>query len=195
MAYNDNGIGKSGTLANLSDIMRAKVNTDIRPQIAGLTELDAEYAPKKTELDVLSAGLLDKQGNLTDAAINKIANATGKGKDPLLSRLEELSPGITDKIKILKAVEDIQNSRENKPGTYTRAAVGFGGIASGNPFLIVSAILSLPEFAVPMLRGLGYSSELISKTIKTLGIKEGLKMVNDMSSKIPIVPPTQTTNK
>lgn len=188
MVYNDSGIGKSTDLANLSSTMRGQVNADLRSQVAGLNELDSKFAPQITELKQLSQGLVDKQGNLTDAAINKIANATGKGKDPLLTRLEELSPGITDKIKILKAVEDIQNSRENKPGTYTRAAVGLGGIATGNPFLVVSAILSLPEIAVPLMRGLGYSSELISSTLKTLGISKVPNIVNNSLNLLPKEP-------
>jgi len=171
MVYNDSGIGKSTDLANLSSIMRAKVNTELRPNIPGLEQVDSAFAPQISEIKQLEKGLVDSNGNLTDSAINRIANATGKGKDPQLARLEQLSPGITDKIKILKAVEDIQNSRENKPGTYTRAAVGVGGLVTLNPFLMISAILSLPEIAIPLMRGLGYSSEMISKTLGTLGIK------------------------
>ncbi len=179
MVYNDSGIGKSTDLSNLSSIMRGKVNTELRPQVPGLESVDASFAPQITELKQLSQGLVDKNGNLTDAAINKIANATGKGKDPMLARLETLSPGITDKIKILKAVEDIQNSRENKPGTYTRAAVGVGGLITLNPFLMISAILSLPEIAIPLMRGLGYSSEIISKTLNTLGINKATSAVSN----------------
>lgn len=195
MAYNDSGIGKSGDLARFGEIMRGKANTDLRPHVPGLTELDAKYAPQITELKQLSAGLVDKEGGLTQAAINKIANATGKGKDPQLARLEELHPGITDKIKILKAVEDIQNSRENKPGTYTRAAVGFAGLATFNPYLVVSAVLSLPEFAVPILRGVGYSNELIGKTLNTLGISKVPHAINDLPSKIPGITTGAATNK
>jgi hypothetical protein len=172
MAYNDSGIGKNGTLANLSDIMRAKVNTDIRPQIPGLAELDSQFAPQITELKALSKGLVDKEGNLTDTAINRIANATGKGKDPFLARLEELQPGVTQQIKILKAVEDIQNAKGSKVGTYGRAGLATAGAVTLNPYMIVSAILSMPEIAIPLLRGVGYSSELTSSLLKTLNLPE-----------------------
>lgn len=172
MVYNDSGIGKSTDLSNLSSVMRGKINTDLRPQVPGLEAIDKTFAPQITELKQLSQGLVDKEGKLTDIAINRIANATGKGKDPQLARLEELSPGITVKIKILKAVEDIQNSRENKPGTYLRAGALGAGIFTLNPYIIVSAIMSLPEIAIPLMRGLGYSTELTSKILKTLNINE-----------------------
>lgn len=178
LAYNDSGIGKSTTLANLADQIRGQANTDLRPQIPGLNEIDAKFAPQITELNQLSQGLVDKNGHLSDSAINKIAGSLGKGKDPLLARLEQLSPGITDKVKILKAVEDIQNSREVKPGTYVRAGVLGSGIVSMNPYLIISSIASIPEIAVPLMRGLGYGASTISKTIKTLGINKIPGLVN-----------------
>lgn len=171
LAYNDSGIGKNTDLAHLSEIIRGKVNSDLRPQIPGLEQLDKKFAPEQTALKHLTKGLVDNEGNLTDAAINRIANATGKGKDPLLARLETLSPGMTDKIKILKAVEDLQNSREVKTGTYLRAGALGAGIFTLNPYLIVSAIASIPEIAVPLLRGMGYSSESISRVSKILGLK------------------------
>lgn len=171
MAYNDSGIGKSTPLAHLADTMRAKSNTALRAKIPGLESLDRNFAPQIQELKDLSRGLVDKNGHLSDAAINRIANATGKGKDPFLARIETLSPGITSKIKILKAVEDIQSSRENKPGTYIRAGAAMGAVASLNPYIIVAVILSMPEVAIPMLRRIGYTSQFISKTLNTLGIK------------------------
>lgn len=178
MVYNDSGIGKSTELAKLSEIVRAKVNKDFRPQIPGLEKVDNAYAPQISQLNELSKGLVDKNGNLSDMAINRIANATGKGKDPLLTRLEQLSPDITYKIKILKAVEDIQNSRENKPGTYLRAGALGAGIATLNPYLIVSAIMSLPEVAVPLLRGLGYSQSFISSLLNKLEIPQMATSIN-----------------
>ena len=198
IAYNDNGI-KSGDLAKVGETMRAKANADLRQHIPGLESIDTSYAPQISELQQLSKGLVDTQGNLSDAAINRIANSTGKGKDPQLARLEQLSPGITDKIRILKAVEDIQNSRENKPGTYLRAGALGAGLVTMNPYLIVSAIMSLPEVSVPLLRGLGYSSDMISQTLKTLGIPETAKKINNSISnnakKIPIVPSPQQVPK
>lgn len=189
MVYNDSGIGKSTDLANLSSVMRGKVNTDLRPHVPGLEAVDSEYAPQLTELKQLSQGLVGKDGNLTDAAINRIANATGKGKDPQLARLEQLSPGITDKIRILKAVEDIQNSRENKPGTYLRAGALTAGLATLNPYLIVSAVMSLPEVAIPLLRGMGYSDALITKTLSTLGLDRLLTGIKESGNAVINVAP------
>lgn len=174
MAYNDSGIGKSTDLAHLAERLRGQTNADLRQHIPGLEELDKNFAPQQTELKALSQGLIGKDGNLSDSAINKIANATGKGKDPLLNRLETLSPGVTDRIKILKAVEDLQNSREVKTGTYLRAGALGAGIFTLNPFLLVSAIASIPEIAVPLLRGVGYSTGTINGVLKTLGVNSAI---------------------
>jgi hypothetical protein len=180
---NFDGLGKSKPLEAAGEVMRGKANSDLRGQVPGLTELDQKFAPQITELKALTRGLVDKDGNLTDAAVNRIANSLGKGKDPQLARLEELSPGIGDKIRILKAVEDLGNSRENKPGTYIRAAALGGGVITLNPYLIVSAIASMPEVAVPLLRGLGYSTKGIGTVLDTLGIKKSAAAVADTAKK------------
>lgn len=180
MAYNDSGI-KSGALANLAEIMRGRANSEIRPNIAGLEALDKEYAPQIAEIKALGKGLVDKEGNLTDTSINKIASATGRGKDNQLARLEELSPGITERIKMLKAVEDLTfSSRETKVGTYARAGALVAGAVTFNPYLIVAALASIPEIAVPLLRGLGYSNATIANLMQTLGISGALKTVNNL---------------
>lgn len=167
---------KSKPLQGLSSIMRGQTNTALRPQIAGLEALDAKFGPQIEEFNKLKAGLLDKDGNLSDAAINRISNATGKGKDQLLARLEQISPGITQKIRIVKALEDIQNI--NKVGTYTKSALEMGGLIGGvstaNIPLIASSIatmlLTQPEIAVKILRAVGGGSKLAGAVLENLRI-------------------------
>lgn len=166
---------ESAALENLSGIMRAKFNEKYRKQIPGLEELDAKFGPMAGEFNTLKKGFIDKDGNLTDAAINRIANAGGKGKDLQLARLEEIAPGITQKIRTLKAIEDIQNI--HKVGTYTKAAIEggglVGGIATGNlPLIagsIVAIIFSQPEAAVRMIRAYGNTKALAGEVLKQIG--------------------------
>jgi len=171
-------ITKSKPLENLSAIIRGKLNTAYRSKIPGLEAVDTQFSSQISELNNLQKGILDKSGNLTDTGINKIANATGKGKDLLLGKLEEITPGITGKIKTLKAIEDIKNAGGQKVGTYARAGGLVGGIATMNPYLIVGSILSIPEIAVPILRGIGMAKPLIDSTLKNLGVAGNT--VNDL---------------
>lgn len=164
-------IGKSAPIEGVTAIMRGRFNESYRPQIEGLDKLDTTFADQTTELKTLGKGLIDKEGNLTDSAINKIANATGKGRDPVLARLEELMPGITQRIKILKAVEDIQNASGIKVGTYGRGALIGGGFVLGGPVqAAINAILSSPELAVPIIRryGLVKNSNAIQAIVNAL---------------------------
>lgn len=172
-------IGKSQPIESMAKLARGRFNESYRPQLEGLEALDKEFSAQTGELSRLSKGFIDKNGNLTDAAINRIANATGKGKDILLNRLEETVPGITQKIKVLKAVEDIQNASGIKVGTYGRTAGTIGGGALGYAFggpigagigAIVESILTSPNLAVPILRkyGLIKNSAAIQTVVNAL---------------------------
>lgn len=186
LAKFDREIGKSQPLENLSGIIRGKFNTAFRSQIPNLQNIDTQFSTQSEELNRLQKGILDTKGNLTDTGINRIANATGKGKDLLISKLEEISPGITGKIKTLKAIEDIQAAGGQKVGAYARAGGLVGGIATLNPYLIVGSILSIPEIAVPILRGIGMTASKIRSTLNLLGapIKEGAKKVNNIPNNV-----------
>jgi hypothetical protein len=181
----DQGMGKSKPLDGAAKGVRASLNTDYRGQIKDLEARDAEYTSQSTELKTLRKGLIDKDGNLTDTAINRIANAAGKGKDAQLARLEEISPGITLKIRQLKAIEDIQNL--HKVGTYTKSVVEGGGLVGGLATMniplivgsIVAIILTQPEVAVRMIRGYGkFSGTIAGKVIEKL--KQGGAAVNNL---------------
>lgn len=184
---NYEGIGKSSPLDGAAAGMRSDLNTAFRSQIPGLENADADYSSQSQELKTLSKGILDKDGNLTDAAINKIANASGKAKPVFLSKLEEISPGITSRIKALSAVEDIEKAEGNKVGTYGRAVMGPGsvlaGIATGNIPLVVSgiteAILASPNVSIPLLRAYGFSKDIVG------GVKANLQQVASGVNQLP----------
>lgn len=168
--------GLTKNIQRVADDVRTSINDTYRPQIKGLAEKDTAYSTQKTELTKLRKGLLDKEGNLTDSAINKIANATGKGKDQLLARLEEISPGITKKIEIQHAMESISSMNENKVGTYTKSIVEGGGvlagISTGNMGLVAGSIatmiLASPKIAVPLIRFFGSDQSLIKAVMANL---------------------------
>ncbi len=161
---------KTDASDRISRALRTAYDEAGKQQIGGLKELDTKYAPEVKSLNQLKKDFLNPDGTLKDVAINKIANATGKGKDQLLGRLEQLSPGISEKIKHLKAVEDIQNTMEHhKVGAYAKGA-GLGYMASGgNPIGIIAGImLSDPSNAVAILRSLGVAKEKIMALTKMI---------------------------
>lgn len=182
------GIGKSSTLENATSRMRGSVNTKYRSQIPGLEELDADQTAHRVEIKKLSNGLLDRDGNLRDSDINKIANGTGKSRTVLLGQLEELVPGITERLNALKAAEDIRDNEErHKVGTYSRAITGsgltLGGIVTGNLPLIVGgiteAILSSPAVAIPLLRTYGFAKGI------TMAVMANLASIARSANELP----------
>lgn len=173
-------VGKSKPVESVAKLTRNKFNKDYRSQLKGLAELDKEFGTQIGQLKDLSKGMIDKRGNLTDEAMNRIANASGKGKDILLSRLEETVPGITKKIKILEAVEDIQNASGIKVGTYTRGAAIGGGFVLGGPIQgIIAAILTSPELAVPLLRRYG----LLKNSTAVRAVIQALRSGNEVPNR------------
>lgn len=179
-------IGKSQPLEAMAQLTRGRFNEAYRPQLEGLDALDKEFGGQTLELKRLSKGFVDKNGNLTDSAINRIANATGKGKDLLLNRLEETVPGITQKIKTLKAVEDIQAASGIKVGTYGRAAMTGGAFFLGGPIqAVITAIMTSPEMAVPILRryGLIKNSGAVKAVMNVL--RSGAGAINQLPNKTP----------
>lgn len=103
-------------------------------------------------------GLVDENGNLQENALNNIKNSVNAGRDVRLDKLEGLMPGITNKIKLVKAAENYSNTLGLKPGKYaTGAAVS--QVFTGNPLVGLAAIYaSSPQVGLAILRRIGASA-------------------------------------
>jgi hypothetical protein len=90
----------------------------------------------------------------------------------VLSRLENIVPGVGKKLTILNALEDMTSAQGQKVGTYGRALMGGAGVATGNIAAIVASILASPAIAAQILRGYGnlkgIPKAVIEKTIKAV---------------------------
>lgn len=140
-----------------------------KKQLGDLEALDSKYAPEIKQLTQLKRDYLNRDGSLKDGAINKIANLTGKGKDQVLDRLEQVAPGIGRDIRILKALEDVEYAKGQKVGAYARGAAGGFVLSGGNPAVaVISAIVSSPSIAVPILRTYGKLVINSKKVIDTI---------------------------
>jgi hypothetical protein len=166
IAYTDAGI-KNSNIAAVASKLRGQLNEAYRPQINGLEKLDNEYASQLKDIQKLRKGLFDKNGSLLPNAEQKIANAANATKPTRegsqIANLEHLVPGITEKIKALKAIEDIRNAGDIKVGTYTASGLKAGelltgayGVATGNLAVAAAAIatylISQPTRAVEIIK-------------------------------------------
>lgn len=173
--------------------LRSTLNAAGRGQVPGLAELDMRFSAETAELKKVKTDYFNKDGTLKDNAISKIANASNKGRESLLARLEQVSPGITEKIRTLKAVEDIHAASGHKVGTYVRGALGAGSVLSGNIPAIVATILSEPHIATQILRGYGKMLGIADATMsKIISSYESLGPKNDQTVRTTAPPKTQT---
>ncbi len=177
VAKYDREFSASKPVESVAAEIRSKLNELYREQIPGLKELDTNFGTKAEEIKTLRKGLFDKEGNLLPSAINKIANAGGKGKDLLIQQLEEIRPGITKKIQIQKALEDIHDAASKpKVGTYTEAILKGGGmlagLSTGNIGLIAGslalAIIGKPGIAIPLLKAFDFDKQLVGEVSNRL---------------------------
>jgi hypothetical protein len=172
--------GKSTVVRQFAqDVREGLLNSDdIRNQIPGLKELDSTYAADKTFLSKIEKDFIDpKTGGLKDGAASKVVNAVNAANPERLARLEELYPGFTKQARVIKAVEDVENTMGLKVGTYMRAGVGIGALVSGNIPLLVGAIIATPEIAVPLLKGYGITAEKAAPILKA--VREAASDINN----------------
>lgn len=168
------GAEKSDIAKKIARAMRHEYDAVAKKELPGLAELDAKYAPEARTIKQIRKDFFTPDGELKDAAINKIANSIGKGKDQLLERLERMVPGITQKAQILKAMEDIGAASGQKVGTYMRAnPLVIGGSFLANPVLgFLSIAASVPSIAVPIIKSVGmvrgWSSDSVTNLISKL---------------------------
>ena len=165
---------KTGNLEAIARDARETLNAS-RNQIEGLKSLDETYAPEIKDLKQIKKEWFDpKTGELKDNAVSKLANAGNIGREKVLARLEAVQPGVTQQIKLVKAIEDIQRASGIKVGTYTRGAL-LGGTALFGSLLtaVAMAIFTAPEVAMPLIKGLGLTKAKLAPLLDTLRVIGG----------------------
>lgn len=163
--------GKSSVVQKFAqDVREGVLNADeVRKQVTGLKELDTKYAADRTFFKQMEKDFINKQtGGLKDGAASKVVNAVNAANPERLARLEKLYPGFTKQAKVVKAVEDVENAMGLKVGTYARAGVAVSGILTGNAPVVVAAILSTPEIAVPLLKGYGITADKVGPILQAV---------------------------
>ncbi len=156
--------GKSNAASQLGKDLRGAYDKIAKDKIPGLSQVDAEMSPQLQEWKQIKKDFLTRDASTGEWALkpgtaNKLANALGKGKESLISKLEDIMPGITRKIEVLKNIEHIENAMGIKVGSYTKSGLEIGGIVTGNIPLAVGMIIAHPSIANQILRAFGYVSK------------------------------------
>lgn len=156
--------------------LRTVYDTAGKQQIKGLEQLDKQYSTEKGILDKVRKDYFNADGTFKDGAVSKIANLSKEGRQPVLQRLEQIRPNIGKEVRILSALEDIQNAKGQKVGVYSRSLIagGVGFSAGGVLGAVVAAILTSPDMAVKILRGYAKLKGIPSASIN--------KVINEVNS-------------
>jgi hypothetical protein len=168
---------KTGKLQTVSRTLREAYDAIGKEKIEGLKNLDEQFAPIKRQFELLKKDYLKKEDGeyvFKDGAVTKLANLDKVGRERILGRLEELVPDIGKEIRMLKVVEDIERASGIKVGTYGKGALLGAGLLSGGVVgAIISAILTSPEIAVPLIRGYGLTKTQTTQVLMNLRLMLG----------------------
>jgi len=179
------GADKTGNLQRISRDLRNSYDQVGKETLSGLKDLDKSYSSLKTEYETIKKDYFQKnkqtgETEFKDGALTKIANATNKGRESVLARLESIVPGISREINILKAIQDIELSNKNKVGTYMRGILpgGVGYLAGGPLGSLLSIILTSPSIVIPLLRLYGEALKIKSNTMDVIikKLEDGKKL-------------------
>ena len=94
-----------------------------------------------------------------------ISNITNKWNESRLARMEKILPWIWEKVKALKAFEDVQNASGIKIGTYWRAATTGALALASVPVAITTWVATHPAVVARVLEWIGIASQRIKSIL------------------------------
>ena len=167
--------------------LRTKYDEFLWQKLPWLKEIDAKYAPERQFWESIRKDIYKSDGTLKDNALSVVSNITNKGNEARLARMESILPWIGEKVKALKAFEDVQNASGIKVGTYGRAATT-GAIALASvPLAIASWVATHPVVVSRVLESIGLASQKIKSILaKWKNItKEDANIIQQAVAKTP----------
>lgn len=163
---------KSDISNKIAKELRAAYDAIGKKNIPGLAELDAKYAPEVKLLREIRKVFFEPNGDLKQTALSRVANISGKNKDILLSKAEQLVPGLGQKAQILLALNDITATSGQKVGQYLKAGLAGGAMSGGNPMgAIIAAFAGSPAISVPIIKAYGRTKGYANEAIESLAKK------------------------
>lgn len=152
------------------------LDNNLKSKIPWYKELDATYWPEREFLNKVQKDLFNKDWTLKDNAISTIRTLTWKWKENKLDRLERIMPWIWEKVKGIKAYEDLQNAIEWKTWSYARGALLWWGwfIAWWPIWWIITFAITHPSIASKALEIYWLSKQKIWVLLNKLKTKTPL---------------------
>lgn len=164
--------------ADIARDLRRSYDDIAKVQLPALKQADEAYAPARRELENIKKDFLtyrDGRFELSDNALTKILNATGKSRVQLLERLETYVPGITQQIQLVRAIEGIESASGIKVGAYAQTGLLGGGAviaATANPIVgLLTMAAAIPEIVVPIIVQYGKTQKIASELLAGLTSK------------------------
>lgn len=156
--------GKTNASTSLARDLRGTYDNIGKTQIPNLKALDEKMAPQIQQWKSIKKEFLTKDPATGDWELkpntaSKLANSLKAGKEPLVAKLEQIMPGITRKLEVLRNIESIEGKVGISAGNYVKAGAEVYGIASGNIPLAVGMIIAHPTVATQILRGFGFMTK------------------------------------
>jgi len=145
--------------------IRAKIDEYAWEKLPWLKEIDAEYAPEKQFFGQIRRDIYNKDGSLKDNALSIVSNLTNKGNEARLARMEQIIPGIWERVKALKAFEDVKAASSIKVGTYARAATTWAIAFASIPAALAVWVATHPAVVARVLEGVGYWTRAVKRIL------------------------------
>lgn len=196
----ETAVSKTDDFMNGSRNVREAINSVAHKQLPELAKLDRKFSGIKDTLKPIKKMIESKETGRISAAFDedavlKLLGKTEKAK-MAAAQLDKLAPGFIDKLKTVKAWENVKYAgTANAVGTYGRNIAAGTALLSGNPLLAAGLVMSNPQIAAKMImksakiksglgavgigktasnlgKGIGKAGEVISKTSQ--GITEAV---------------------
>lgn len=147
---------------NIIKWIRSDIDDIAKTKLKWLKELDAKFAPERSEFDRINKLIRNKDWTLKDNYISTIANITWKWKELKLDRIKKILPDIEDKVNALKALEDVNLAKWQKVGSYMNAWIVWGAwLAWWVPWAIAAYVITHPWTLVRLLKWYTWAKWLI----------------------------------
>ena len=145
--------------------LRSKYDEFLSQKLPWLKEIDVKYAPERQFWESIRKDIYNSDGTLKDNALSVISNITNKWNESRLARMEKILPWIWEKVKALKAFEDVQNASGIKIGTYWRAATTGALALASVPVAITTWVATHPAVVARVLEWIGIASQRIKSIL------------------------------